>query len=389
MKKIFTLIMMLAATLTMQAQDTWTIAGVKALCGSAWDVTDATNDMTQDGNDFVLTKENVMLKAGNYEYKVVKNHAWDESYGSGDGNAVLTIDEDGAFKVTFTFTYDSNDHANSVLTAVAEKTGEYVAPVGDPTWTVAGVADLCGSEWDPADTNNDMTTEDKVTYKWTKQNVPLNKDTPYGFKVCPDHDWTGALGGAAGGQTSDNYEIYVSEPGLYTVEITINANEQTIAVSTTKTGDHSFAEKTWTICGKAELCGSEWDPADTTNDMIKTNEGEFTLVRRNVALIKDTEYEFKVAANHTWAESYGNDMGGNQVFKLDEGLEDGNYDVTFYFLVEAKTLWAEAEVADPADVTTMKADKANKFVIYNLQGQRVANNYRGIAIHNGKKVVIK
>ena len=94
--------------------------------------------------------------------------------------------------------------------------------------------------------------------------------------------------------------------------------------------------------------------------MIKTNEGEFTLVRRNVALIKDTEYEFKVAANHSWSESYGNDMGENQVFKLDEGLEDGNYDVTFYFLVEAKTLWAEAEVADPAGVTTMKADKASK-----------------------------
>lgn len=385
MKKLFTLIMMLAATLSMQAQDTWTVAGETAITGISWAPSEAANDMTSaDGITYTLVKEHMMVKAkdAGYGYKVVKNHSWDEAY-PGD-NALLVINEDAEYKITFSFNSESFE-----VSAVAEKSGEYVAPEGDPTWTVAGVADLCGSEWDPADTNNDMTTEDKVTYKWTKQDVPLNKDTPYGFKVCPDHGWDGALGGAAGGQTSDNYEIYVSEPGLYTVEITINANEQTIAVSTTKTGEHSFAEKTWTICGKAELCGSEWDPTDATNDMVKTGDGEFTLVRRNVALLVETEYEFKVAANHAWAESYGNDMGGNQVFELEEGLESGSYDVTFYFLTETKTLWAEAEVADPTGVTTMKADKASKFVIYNLQGQRVANNYRGIAIHNGKKVVIK
>ena len=36
MKKIFTLIVMLAAVLGMQAQDTWTIAGDEALMGESW-----------------------------------------------------------------------------------------------------------------------------------------------------------------------------------------------------------------------------------------------------------------------------------------------------------------------------------------------------------------
>ncbi|UKK48991.1 hypothetical protein L6475_03220 [Prevotella sp. E9-3] len=381
MKKIFTLIMMLAATLTMQAQDTWTVAGETAITGISWTPSDEANDMTTtDEITYTLVKEHMMVKAkdAGYGYKVVKNHSWDEAYPA--DNALLVINEDAEYKITFSFNSQSFE-----VSATAEKTGEYVAPEGDQTWTVAGVAELCGTAWDPTLTDNDMTTTDQVNYNWKKEDVALDKNTPYAFKVCADHAWDESYGNDEGG----NYEISVNEPGLYTVEIAFNSNTKAISVTTTKTADHSFAEKTWTICGKAELCGSEWDPADTTNDMIKTNEGEFTLVRRNVALIKDTEYEFKVAANHSWSESYGNDMGENQVFKLDEGLEDGNYDVTFYFLVEAKTLWAEAEVADPAGVTTMKADKASKFVIYNLQGQRVANNYRGIAIHNGKKVVIK
>lgn len=382
MKKIFTLIMMLAATLTMQAQDTWTVAGETAITGISWTPSDEANDMTTaDGITYTLVKEHMMVKAKDpgYGYKVVKNHSWDEGAYPAD-NALLVINEDAEYTITFSFNSQSFE-----VSAAAEKTGEYVAPEVDQTWTVAGVAELCGTAWDATLTDNDMTTTDQVNYNWKKEDVALDKNTPYGFKVCADHAWDECYGNDEGG----NYEILVNEPGLYTVEIAFNSNTKAISVTTTKTADHSFAEKTWTICGKAELCGSEWDPTDATNDMVKTGDGEFTLVRRNVALLVETEYEFKVAANHAWSESYGNDMGGNQVFELEEGLESGNYDVTFYFLVEAKTLWAEAEVADPAGVTTMKADKASKFVIYNLQGQRVANNYRGIAIHNGKKVVIK
>jgi hypothetical protein len=391
MKKIFTLIVMLAATLGMQAQDTWTIVGVKALCGTNWDPTDTANDMTGNNNVFTLVRENVMLKAGEYEYKVAKNHAWDESYGSGEGNAKLVIDENAAYKVTFTFTYDTENNSDSELIAEATKTGEYVKPdTGDQTWTVAGVPELCGASWDPAATENDMNSEDNVIFKWTKTNVPLDKDTPYGFKVCANHEWAEAYGGAAGGQTSDNYEIMVTVPGLYTVEITFNSEEQTIAVATTKTGDYEFGEKTWTICGVEALCGVSWDPTATENDMIKTAEGEYTLVKKNVALLPMTEYEYKVAANHAWTESYGMDGGSNnQVFQLDIEQEEGLYDITFIFLTETKTLEAFAEPSDPAGVSTLKAMNSKNTVIYNLAGQRVNNNFRGIAIENSKKIVVK
>ena len=154
MKKLFTLIMMLAATLSMQAQDTWTVAGETAITGISWAPSEAANDMTSaDGITYTLVKEHMMVKAKDAGdgYKVVKNHSWDEAY-PGD-NALLVINEDAEYKITFSFNSESFE-----VSAVAEKSGEYVAPEGDPTWTVAGVADLCGSEWDPTDTNNYMTS---------------------------------------------------------------------------------------------------------------------------------------------------------------------------------------------------------------------------------------
>lgn len=373
MKKIFTLLVMLAATMGMQAQDTWTVAGEKALCGSSWDPTDTSNDMVADGSTFRLVKQNVMLTTKAWEYKVVKNHALDESYGAGEGNALLQIEEDGAYTVTFTF-----DPANPEPLAVAVKTGEYVK-----TWTVAGVGELCGSAWDPADTSNDMTSEDGVNYKWTRTELALDKATPYGFKVVADHAWDEAYGGAAGGQTSDNYEITLTEPGLYTVEITFNSDAHTIAVVTTKTGDYVFGEKTWTICGVEALCGSNWDPTDTSNDMVKTGEGEYSLTKYNVAMIADTEYEYKVAANHAWTESYGLD-GGNAFVTAPA---DGFYDVEFVFLLDTKTL--DATPSESAGINSMKVNFTKSEPIYNLQGQRVTVGFKGIGIQNGRKVIVK
>ena len=164
MKKIFTLIVMLAATLGMQAQDTWTIAGVSALCGSSWSATDTSNDMVlESGSTYKLVKEGCVLGEGtNYEYKVLKNHEWgnegENNFGAaGGGNAVLTVAETGTYTVTFAFVADDS-HA---LSAVAVKTGGAV--IGEKTWTVAGAAALLGVEWDPSATENDMVKQSDGT----------------------------------------------------------------------------------------------------------------------------------------------------------------------------------------------------------------------------------
>ena len=60
-------------------------------------------------------------------------------------------------------------------------------------------------------------------------------------------------------------------------------------------------EYTWTVAGSAGLCGSEWSPADTANDMTKQSDGSYTKVYENVA--KGT-YEFKVVRDHAWGTEY-------------------------------------------------------------------------------------
>ena len=377
MKKIFTLIVMLAATLGMQAQDTWTVAGQKAILGVDWAPSDATNDMTStDDVNFTLTKTGMMVKAGNYGYKVVKNHAWDEAYPA--ENAVLPIAEDGEYTIVFSFNATTHD-----VDAQATKTGAYVGPTTSD-WIVAGAKELLGVEWSADAEENKMTTEDGKIYKLVKTGVALNVETPYPFKFVQNGSWLGNMGEGALGDTGmgGNFELYVDAPGIYTV--TFTANEETMigTVSAVKTGDAEFGEKTWTICGEKDLCGSDWNPEDTSNDMEKVDEGVFELTRANVEL-KAKDYSYKVAANHSWGESYGNESGQNQVLTV---TADGTYDVTFSFIVATKTLDAGYETTGIEAVTVKIKPSA---AIYNLQGQRVTSNYRGIAIMDGRKVVMK
>lgn len=142
----------------------------------------------------------------------------------------------------------------------------------------------------------------------------------------------------------------------------------------------------WTIAGEEALCGVNWDPTYTNNDMVKGDDGIFRLTRTDVALEALT-YGFKVVADHSWDnENYGAAEGGNQTITIDVA---GNYDVTFVFNPESKELYATAQVHGAASVNAVKTSLVQKSVIYNLQGQRVKDGYRGIAIKNGHKVVIK
>jgi len=383
MKKIFTLLMMLTAVLGIQAQDTWTVAGTEALCGSNWNTSDESNDMTTaDGKIFTWEKTDVALKAGaKYEIKVVKNHSWDEEvYGGAAGgqesdNYEIRVEADGKYTVSITF-----DSEAKTIAAQTTKTGE--ASFGESTWTVAGVESLLGSNWDPSDTNNDMTSTDGVNFTLVKTGVTLEAGVSYGFKVVADHSWGEEY-------PSSNYVLTVEETGTYTVTITFNQETKDVGASAQKTGEAVIAEKTWTIAGVEALLGTNWDNTDTNNDMTDMGDGTYQLVKYNVALEAEKEYEFKVLANHSWSENYGADGiadGQNVTVSVEVA---GNYDVTFVWNPESKELYATADVHDPASVTAVKTSLVQKSVIYNLQGQRVKDGYRGIAIKNGHKVVIK
>lgn len=82
--------------------DIWTLAGDGSLLGTDWDVSSISNNMiTQDGEFYTLTRNNLTLSMGTYHFKVYKNNATDESYPSSD--ALLVINENGNYTIKFTF----------------------------------------------------------------------------------------------------------------------------------------------------------------------------------------------------------------------------------------------------------------------------------------------
>ena len=117
MKKILSLLTIAMLSIgSVSAQDTYTVVGSEAaIFGSAWDTTAEANDMVA-GEDGLYTKtyEAVELAAGTIEYKVVKNHAWDTSWGFDSDNANYVVNVAGTYDVTFTFNPDApldGDHS--------------------------------------------------------------------------------------------------------------------------------------------------------------------------------------------------------------------------------------------------------------------------------------
>lgn len=89
-------------------EKTWTVAGFGTILGVEWDPKATENDMIkqEDNVTYILTKTNLTIAKGGYQYKICANHNWSENYGDDtdpEGNASIYIEEDGIYDVTFTF----------------------------------------------------------------------------------------------------------------------------------------------------------------------------------------------------------------------------------------------------------------------------------------------
>jgi hypothetical protein len=226
-----------------------------------------------------------------------------------------------------------------------------------------------------------MTSTDGVNYTLVKEDVVIEAGVAVQFKVCADHAWDEAY-------PSDNYEFTVNETGKYKVTIKFNKDSKEVSHEAVKTGDAELAEKTWTIAGQAAILGSDWNKDDESNDMTDMQDGTFQLVKKAVT-VDAGSYTYKVLANHSWDENYGDpnsgDKDGNALLEIEAA---GTYDITFVFNPESKELYATADAASTG-INTIKLSNADSAVMFNLQGQRVTSSFRGIAIKNGRKMIVK
>lgn len=203
------------------------------------------------------------------------------------------------------------------------------------TWTIAGSSAICsGKSWDTSATENDMIKEndpDFDMYKLVKTDCVLEKGTTYECKVVKNHSWNESY-------PATNYQFTVESTGRYTVTFSFNSTVKDLSVTTTKTGEAVIGDKSWTVAGTPEsLFGTQWDPTNTNNDMEKQSDGTYLLEIKNATLPIGT-VEYKICANHSWDEAYGNN-GQNATLSI---AEDGVYNVTFTFNPTTKAVGAES-----------------------------------------------
>lgn len=248
-------------------------------------------------------------------------------------------------------------------------------------WTAAGSSTLFGSHWDETDTNNDLIDKGNGIWELTKTDCILEQNVKYELKVLKNHNW-------AESYPQTNYVFTVEETGTYNVTIQFNETNYEVGVITKKTGDAVIGEKTWTVAGFGVILGKEWDPKATENDMIKQEDNVTYILTKTNLNIAQGGYKYKICANHSWAENYGddNDPEGNASIYI---AADGIYDVTFTFNSVTKEVSATAVRTDTDGISQIAGDVKAKSVVFNLQGHRVSTPKQGVYIINGKKVVVK
>ena len=294
-----------------------------------------------------------------------KNDAEIEKAGQKDEEDIVKASVAG----TIAFTDAANGDFNGTFTLAAGATQPEV--LGDPrwtitfaepvTWTVAGTAPLVDKTWDPSDTNADMTTTDGVNFTYVKEDITLEAGVSYQFKVVKNHAWGEEY-------PSSNYVVTVNETAKYKVTITFNADSKEISCETVKTGEAGPVTHTWSVVGT--LVGS-WDD---DVDMTKGDDGLYKLVVENVA---KGDYAFKVRADHAWNIAYP-----AQDYELNVTQDGSTVTVTF----NEETEEVNATISAPTGITTAKVVELSG-AAYNLAGQKVDKNFKGIVIVNGKKMM--
>ena len=207
-------------------------------------------------------------------------------------------------------------------------------------WTAAGSSTIFGTHWDIKDTQNDMTDKGNGIWQLTKTGCILEQGVKNEFKVVKNHDWN------SGSYPEGNYVFTVKETGTYSVTIQFDANNCTINATYTKTGDAVIGEKTWTVAGSPEILGKKWLETATENDMIKQDDNVIYILTKTNLTLAQGIYQYKICANHGWAENYGddNDPEGNASISI---TKDGIYDLTFTF---------NSDTHEVSCVPTKKAD---------------------------------
>ena len=207
---------------------------------------------------------------------------------------------------TYTLTAKLNQFKNYtfVKSGVTFANGHYKAVNVKMTeeseiYTVAGnLTEVFGSSWNPDDANNDMAKQSDGTYRKTYE-LNGNEVGPIKFKVVKNRDWSSAW-------PSSDYVINTVTKG--TLVITFDPSNGAV--------NGYIESEAFTIAGDdTTIFGTDWDPSNTDNDMVKQDDGTFL---KNYTITSSVNIQFKVAQDHAWTNSWGdaNSLSGNYEYSI-------------------------------------------------------------------------
>lgn len=318
----------------------------------------------------------------NQGIKVLDNKLYSASYPFGDkNNYIVNPTADGTYDVVISFDPSADDEDKLTCT---------FNQIISHTYSIYGAKELVGGESD-WDVNNakDMQANGKDTYTLALTNLTLARNIPYQFKVMVDGDTNNSYPNGMG----QNENVTVGEDGIYTVTITFNASTHAITSSYNKTGDIQIEHKYYVVGG--ESLGLSWKETEGAEMTLNNTTGLYEYViekatLKHIANTSDDSYkatqDFKILDNRSWSAAYPD--GDNYVVNPEN---DGRYKVTITFDPSNSKVDCKLEKVVVTGVNAFTADD-NTFVnipVYNLSGERVGKDYKGVVIVRGKKYLWK
>ena len=251
-------------------------------CSGDWQPDCAATHLAYDGNDDIW-RGTFLVPAGSWEYKAALNDSWDENYGANavpnGSNIVLNLGGDTSVK----FYYDHKSHwaTDNVDSIIATVAGSFQSELG------------CGGDWLPSCLRSWMQDPDgDGVYTFSTDQIPAGS---YEFKVALDEDWTDSYPGSNVPFTSADGDL---------VTFTYDSGTTSVDVAVTPAGP-TGPGYTVALVGdlQSELgCPGDWQPECAATELGFDVEDD---VWQGVFTPPAGSYQYKVALNDTWDESYG------------------------------------------------------------------------------------
>ena len=337
---------------------TWSVTGT--LVGG-WDID---VDMTK-GEDGLYKAEIENVAAGTYKFKVRADKLWTTSYPANDYE--LTVEKDGS-NVTVTFD-EAKEEVKAIVSMPIEKNAVWSFTSWKTSTVSALVADAAASK-----TSGWSDVEKAADAEAGADPTEASKNNCFWCVAEPNED----------GTLSANGEVIEELKGLkwnkaYTVKRSL-----AIAVNYPKAlSDYAGPAYLWLGGGKNKIPCFTIPGVKAGSTVTMEVESHKASDARGVELYTGVDADGLVDAATKIGDSFTPTTKDSHTWTIDADCDVIVYNTNGCHIYSIKV------EAGSTGISTVNAQKTQNNVIYNLAGQKVGNDYKGIVIMNGKKFMQK